>query len=89
MDNIRESKSAKRAAREVGKENMEAVASMTKEKIVKLNEEAKRGLVSAKNNPRLTKRQIKNIDKAIQKFDEQMGKISDDAIDVYNAYMKL
>jgi hypothetical protein len=75
--------------KEIGKENMDAVVTMTREKILKLNEEAKKGLETAKSNPRLTKRQIKNIDKAIQKFDEQMGKIGDDAVDVYNAYMKL
>ncbi|MDR0649910.1 MAG: hypothetical protein LBG59_00445 [Candidatus Peribacteria bacterium] len=89
IDNIREGRAAKRAVREIGKENMEGVAMMTKEKIVKLNEAAKDGLRNARNNPRLTDRQIKNIDKAIQKFDQEMGKVGDDAIDVYNAYMKL
>lgn len=89
IDNIRKSKSAKKAAREIGKENMQEVAILTRNNLDKLNEQAKQGLNEAKNNPRLTAKQKRNIDKAIQKFDQQMGKIGDDAIDVYNAYMKL
>ncbi|MDR2415268.1 MAG: hypothetical protein LBD75_01265 [Candidatus Peribacteria bacterium] len=73
----------------MGKEHMNEVANLTRDKILKLNEEAKKSLNAAKNNPRLTERQIRNIDKAIEKFDKQMGKIGDDAMDVYNAYMKL